>query len=205
MPRCSRLSESLAQFVSDGEPQTNAYAPLLRHLAICPTCREEAVRLRFIEEILTKYPRRDVDPALTERILAAIAQEEKTRERARVAEGRLLTWDIWVPAVTLVMAVSILVLSIPRQIAAFEPFLWLNPALLRQPVPMPKILPGMWIRDGDALFWALWSGFFAVAAGVGLRVSLNAWDADSSHAVTQIEGQVSGLLQRLAGRARQAN
>jgi hypothetical protein len=188
--------------VADGEPRIREYASLLKHLATCSICREEAERLRLMEEILQTHPRRAVDPKLTRRILSAIADEERKREGVRAAEAPLMTWDLWVPALTLLAALAILALSASEQMLALVVPLDVDLSLLRQPVSLPEMVSGLSLQGDNTLFWAVWSGFFAIASGIGLWVSLNAWSAMSSNAVTQMEGHLAGLVRRVTPRTR---
>jgi hypothetical protein len=153
-----------------------------------------------IEQILRTYPKRPADPVLTQRVMLNIAQDERIQARFHRDEERPLVWDIWLPAMTLLLVVVILALSMPERLTAGLNPLHIDTNVLYEPVILPELLPGLRIRGGDAVFWAFWSSFFAVASGIGIWVSLSAWNVGSDRVVAQMAGQISAIVEGLIGR-----
>jgi hypothetical protein len=163
------------------------------------------LRLRRVEEGLRTHPRRAVDPAMTARILAAIAEESSVQREGGADAWQLLPLDVWLPAATLLTALMILVLSIPEHLGSLASRYAPQPELLERAVSLPQVLAPVQEGTSDPLFWAVWIGLSVVLAGLGLCVSLSAWSADSSQGLAQIEAEVAGFVQRLREGPRRAS
>jgi anti-sigma factor RsiW len=205
MRYCETVSDILPQFVADGEPRTSEYAALQDHLAICAACQRYLQQLRCVEHGLRAYPPQAADASLTARIMAAIAEEPGLPVQAEDDDWRLLPLDVWLPAAALLLALTILALSIPEHLSSLVSRYTPQPEVLQRTVSLSQGLAPLQVGFGDPAFWALWIGLFVALAGVGLCVSLSAWGPNSSAGLAQLEVEVAAWMQRLREGMRRAS
>jgi anti-sigma factor RsiW len=204
MRYCETIEDRLPQYVADGEPDTPEYAALQAHLTTCIACQQYLQQLRWVEHGLRSESRPAVDPDLTTRIMAAIAEERGLQTQSGADDWRLLPFDVWLPMVTLLLALTILTLSIPEHLRSLAFRYAPQPEVLQRTVSLSGWLAPFEGGVGDPAFWALWIGLFVALAGLGLCVSLSAWSTDSAEGLAQLEAAVASWMRRVREGVRRA-
>ncbi len=179
---CKTCRAELAQYVSDGQPDAQAYRELRDHLAACPDCLRAAAALHVVEQALWEWPLEPAPMGLVERILEAIDREQP------VEPWRPLPWAIWVPALTLLVALGLAVMLTPEPGPA-PAVPWLEPNL---EFSLQAYLP-----DDPGLLWALWIGGSMVAFGVGITMALVQGRLPSEAEIEHLRHRLSDTAQRL--------
>ena len=172
------------------------YAPLRTHLTSCSTCRAYARRLRSVEDALRTYPRAHPSSLLTDRILRAVG-----RERAEMEEWHPLSWDVWIPVLSFVMALLIASASLSQEILARVP----DSQLAEMLATWPRFLQSgstLWESMEKDLLWAVASGIFATIAGLGMGLTLAYWSKLDAFDPGQVEQRITNTAQRLWKRTR---
>jgi predicted anti-sigma-YlaC factor YlaD len=190
---CQPFHEQLIQYVADGEPALASYALLRAHLAACPACRALARRLRIVENGLRTYPAVSPAPQTTEFIMRAITRENQPRQE----EWRLVTWDVWVPALAFALALIVAIMSLPVQSSTSISVRELAGTLIALPSPLDTWLFSLRELMSQNLFWAIWIGIFVTMAGLGVSLSLSHWDEDNSESLDRLETRLSDAATRL--------
>ena len=193
MHPCEQIQERLPQYVADGEPALPEYYSLRAHLRDCPICRAYAKRLRSVEAALRTYPLVSPDADVTTRVIRAVYAENQSRE----GEWHLLPWDLWVPAVALMMALLIAVISVPPHLLPEPPIQQLGGAAENWPSPVSAWAASILPQTDREVFWAIWTGIFVTAAGVGLSLSLACWNALNTRSLDHLEEHVLAVANRL--------
>jgi hypothetical protein len=193
MTHCKNIWPRLAEYVSDGEPRSTEYADLRAHLATCFGCRMDVLRLRLVEDALRSYPLSRPSPLLIARILERVhAQQQSTTE-----EWRLLPWDVWLPSLALMVALAIMLLSLPTPMSADGALQGLQGMMSQWPEALKVWIATSEMHTERALFWAIWSGLFATSAGIGLSLALANWREPHSKRMEQLNAQVADVASRL--------
>ncbi len=198
MSICERVQRQLSQYVADGAPRLVCYTGLRAHLRSCVACRALARQLSHVEDALTTLPMVVPDPILIERIVRVVDLDRQGTELCeQPGEWRLFPWDIWVPALTLVLALSIVGMSVPAHLLPWKAMSELE----NMPVNWTSLVDAtkMWFRYGvdPDRFWAIWIGAFVALAGLGLSMSLSSWDLRHRRRLDHLESQASDVAQRL--------
>jgi hypothetical protein len=201
MQICEFWFELLAQYVADGEPAVPEYAALRAHLGECGVCRAQLVRLRQVERELRTLP--GVDPAQTlfQRIMAQVAQAEQ----AAAPEEPWFSWSVWVPAITLIVALLCVAMLMPAQALPSVQWAELDRYLLEERAPLTVLLPLVGAQADPTLSLAVWSAVFSIMAGLGLMLSLRSWREEHNRSLNQIEHQVMDAAHWLGNMARRAH
>ena len=192
MPPCEQIQHRLPQFIADGEPPRLDSHALRAHLRECARCSSYAQRLRWAEEALRTWPLLPPDPALTRRILAAVAAEERRR-----VEWEPLPWNVWLPVLTLLLALSLFVWSLSPGGPPLRLVEDVEHGLINWSIPISSWVTSVRLETSTEQFWAIWIGFFATTAGIGLSMALTRWSRDNSRSLGALETQVADAVQRL--------
>jgi len=200
MVSCDMVRSELPQYVADGAPAAPRYVLLRGHLAGCATCAAYEARLRAVEEALRTYPLTPAVANMERRVMETIEAEDPPREE----EWRLWQWDLWIPALAFVLAALIAILSLPPSLVSWGSLAeWANaPAV--GPQTLPYWLETIRLNASSSVFWAVWVGIFITTAGLGISLSLAAWDRRHSDRINDIETHVSELATRVWAEARRA-
>lgn len=200
MLSCEECRGLLPQYIADGEPVRRAPAGLREHLAACVACRELAVRLRYVEGALLAYPSQDAPPALAQAVVAQITLPDA---RPPAEEWQWLPWDVWVPALALLLAVALASFSVPPHAFAPAPSIDVAPVTLPSGEALQAWLAGLRQSSGGSLFWVAWTAASIILAVLGMMVGLSSWrraDATAHEAlharVAHVTDWVGGLLGR---------
>lgn len=189
MMQCERYSAMLAQYVVEGCPSTGEYHGLREHLAGCPPCQRDFHDLRRVELALRSWPPRPAPPHLTHRILAAIERETP------VEAWTALPWSVWLPALTLLVALALAALLVPPQPAELPAAVLLDPAIQWSGL--------LQMLDDPDLAYALWIGGSAALAGIGITLALMHGRLPNDDEIDDLRDRVSDTAQRfwrMAGR-----
>jgi len=191
MQKHKGIWQQLAEYVADGEPEASNYAYLKEHLHTCVMCKAQLARLRIVESALRSYPMLKPRPELAWEILRAIRAERREKD------WHLVPWNIWLPGLTMLLAISIIAVALPGHTQISLPTI--------QPVatPIPQstgqaIQVGEWLTlnsQRDAL-WPLWAGLLAVLSGCGLALSISSWGTSTNKQFDRIESHVADATQR---------
>jgi hypothetical protein len=192
MSRCEQFGRQLPQYIADGEPELAIYSGLRDHLATCPACRTYASNLRVVEEALRNYPSVSPAPAMAGLILQATSQARQADQE----EWHLLTWDVWVPALAFALALLIAIVSFPSQHGTITSLRELAGTIVAWPGPIGNWLAAIQEMTKESLFWVIWVGIFAVAAGIGICLSLMHWNRENSKSLDRIETRIADAAAR---------
>ena len=198
MSTCNRAQGQLPQYVADGAPGLVNNSGLRAHLRNCVACRELARQLSHVEDALTTLPMAAPDPVLTRRIMCAISLDSHAAElREQPGAWRLFPWDVWVPALTFVLALCIVGMSVPGPLLPWTA----TGELENMPVNWTSLVDATkgWLRYGvdPDRFWAIWIGVFFALAGLGLSLSLSSWNVYNSRRLDHLESQATGVAHRV--------
>jgi anti-sigma factor RsiW len=182
MTDCKAHEALLAQYVADGQPPLREYQALRRHLATCEDCRAAAHALQRVEQALWAWPLYPAPTGLVERTLANIDGETP------MEPWKPLPWSVWLPALTLLVALALALLLAPEPgLAPAVP--WLEPqAELAFQVRLP---------DDPALLWALWIGGAIVVFGAGITMALVQGRLPNETEMDHLRHMLSDTAQRL--------
>ncbi|MEA3407202.1 MAG: hypothetical protein U9R48_03875 [Chloroflexota bacterium] len=196
MLSCKQVQDQLPQYVADGEPMSPYYAALRTHLYSCSACQAYAHRLRSVEDALRTCPPVHPSPLLTNRILRTVG-----RERAEAEEWQPLSWDVWVPIATFIMALIIASASLSQEmlapvrdtrmaemLAAWSHFLQSRSSL--------------WGSTKRDLLWAVARGILATIAGLGMGITLAYWSERGGASLQDLEQRLTNTAERLWERTR---
>jgi hypothetical protein len=197
---CEFWFELLAQYVADGEPQIPEYAALRAHLRVCDACYAQRGRLLQVERGLRALPEASPDPALPQRIMERVVTQA---EQPTLPEDPWLSWPVWVPAMTLIVALLCAAMLVPAQVLPSVGWSELDRYLIETHAPLSAFLPGT--GDNPLLSLAVWSAIFAILAGLGLMLSLRSWREEHSRSLNQIEHQVADAAHWLGNMARRTH
>jgi hypothetical protein len=181
MNECEIQQASLAQYVADGEPDEREYQALRQHLASCEGCRQALASLRRVEAALWAWPLQEAPAGLTTRILDAIEGEPQ------VEDWRPLPWSVWVPVLTLLVALALAVWLAPAPDPAFARAL---------PEPRADLLR-LWLPEDQGLLWAVWIGVSAVLFGAGITMALVQGRMPNEAEMDHLRHRLSDTAQRL--------
>lgn len=177
--------ESLIEYIALGAEEP----PLgfREHLAECPLCQAEVQSWHELRAALAAWPLAEPAPGLLGRLLERLAREEIPSRR-----WQLLPWNIWVPVMTVGAALLIAGFALPPQIRQA----W-GPEIAEWP---RQVAP--WATEGHlmldrGLFWALWSGLFVAAGGIGLTLALSAWSDRHTARVVEFKRALSEAADHL--------
>jgi len=189
MLSCEVCRSLLPQYIADGEPTSRAPAGLREHLAACGDCRDLAARLRSVESALRAYPMAAVPPDLAYSVAAQI----RPSHAEPAEEWRWLPWDVWVPALALVVAVVLVCFSAPIPAFSAGPRIAIYPVT----VSVGRLLP----QPGSALSadssWAVWMLVSLGLAVVGAMVGIKAWRHADPSAHQAVQDRVDDVTRRL--------
>ncbi|MGI6367995.1 MAG: hypothetical protein ACOX2L_06480 [Anaerolineae bacterium] len=143
----------LAEYVASGE-QDRVLGEHWQHVRDCPICQRDLQRLRRVEVALRQWPMVSVPAMLNERLLAAA-------RLPRSLEENYPRWTIWLPAVTVVIAIALALLLAPAS---------LHVALNAPPQAAEPSL-SFFALDREAGL-ALWIGMCVALAGIGVTMGL---------------------------------
>ena len=202
MSNCERIQEQLPEYIAAGEPASVAtVVPNRRdvsvHLSRCSLCQAYARDLRLVEQALHAYPLVSPPPSLVAAILERVMHEDQIVEE----EWHLLPWDIWVPLAAFALALMIAVMSMPPHLldaATIE----LEANIRQWPTSLAQLVGQLGTGSEQDLFWALWSGFFATTAGLGIGFGLANLHAAIGERLSALEDRVSSVASRLLDHAR---
>jgi hypothetical protein len=198
MISCRRVLQVLPQYIADGEPRLGYGDDMCYHLTVCPACRAHALRLRRVENALRTYPLVSPVPETVASTLRQITRQERfSRE-----EWQALPWDIWVPALAILLAIVVTIALLPPQLLPSIPVTELGrgvsdlpTVIATQPAPVP-------LQVKTDLFWALWIGLSAILGGIGLSLGLSNWSKGNSRSLGRLETRVTTAAVRLWEQAR---
>jgi anti-sigma factor RsiW len=188
MTECRASQPLLPQYVADGMPTTCEYAAVRAHLASCPHCRITVERLVQVETSLSRWPLQQAPPDMAERILAAIDRE------APIEAWNMLPWNVWLPALTLLVALALAIHLTPAMQAGLITAPWIEPGKMAP-------LPLQFSRD-PAFLWALWIGFSIAVSGMGITLALVHGRLPDEEEIDHLRDRLSDTahrLRRLAG------
>lgn len=177
MNSCQAYAAMLAQYVADGEPARDEYRALRQHLSSCAACQETLATLRRVEAALWSWPPHKAPAGMTVRILGAIENETP------VQAWKLLPWSIWVPALTLLVALALAVLLAPAPAVS----------LLEPPVQLLHLR----LPEDPSLLWAVWIGVSAVIFGAGITMALVQGRMPNEAEIDHVRHRLSDKAQRL--------
>lgn len=203
--RCEEHAPDLAQYVADGEPLDMAFAALRAHVSTCPICVRRIALLREVEAALGTWPQIAAQPDLAWRILSRLPAEYA--QPSVMEEWRALPWNVWVPALTLGVAVALVwvasppgstqggsvqhlgarVSELPRVIGSWAGGLGL-------PVQAPAVAATQW---GDKAFWAIWSGVCIALGGGGVSLALGTWGEQHERRWQELRQSVAQAAERV--------
>lgn len=158
MTNCQDIQGLLPQYVADGQPAAGEYAAVRAHLNSCTNCLATVELLQYVETGLSDWPLQPASPDLTNRILAAIDRE------APIEPWRLLPWNIWLPALTLLVALALAIFLTPSMQGELGTVPWIEPV---KAVPLQ-----VQFSADPALLLALWIGFSTAVCGIGITLAL---------------------------------
>lgn len=201
MPPCEAIQQGLLQFVADGEPTAARYEHLRAHVRQCPQCRQRLYQIYLMEDALRGMPLESVPPELHTRVMRSI----KSWRAAAEETWQPLPWPVLVPLLTLLTALATILMLPPARLlseswstfAAGSVGIWVSTA-----VAWLESLHDL--RDSQVL-WAIWSGLFAVCAGLGLLLSLSSWDTRASQGWRELGVRVSEAASRVWSLGRRAH
>ncbi|HUV95091.1 MAG TPA: hypothetical protein VMX14_09720 [Anaerolineae bacterium] len=200
MALCDQCCEESPQYIADGEPALARHQVLRAHLQACDRCRAYALRLRVVEDALRTYPPVSPDPGMTLLVMRRIVAQDRRGEE----EWHLLPWDVSVPALALILALGLVIVSMPPQPSPAVPVQELE----RASFELPSVI-GAWLTPVRALmskdiFWAAWSGVFATTAGLGIGLSLANWNALNRQGLDRLGDRIAHAVTWVFGRTRRA-
>jgi len=193
-----RLAEYIADVVSARGRTPGEVEGIERHLAECAACRAEAERLRWVEEALWSYP--GVEPPAT--LTAAVMRRVAAEPAAPPEEWQLLPWDVWVPAVALLLALVVAVVSIPPQLLPAIPGEEVGGVVASWSEQVNAWLAPIGAPAHGGVVWAILGAILATTAGLGLSLALNAFPTAE---VSEFGSRVSSAASRLWDMARRAH
>lgn len=193
MSLCERVRSQLPQYVADGEPSLACYSRLRAHLVACGACQDYARRLCAVEEALRSYPAVAPSRDLTAAVLRNISEESPALQE----EWHLLPWDVWVPAMALLLGLAVAVVCLPPHVLPAAQLPDLESTLSDWPASVNTWLAPVYPLVAGDQFWALWSGVFAAGAGIGISLSLNRWNALHTKGLNELEARVESVASRV--------
>lgn len=193
------LADLLAEFVADGQPSTRPYRALRDHLATCSACRGQAARLSIVHEALRAWPMATPPEALPARIIALLADE-----KGPLQAWHALPWSIWVPAVTALAAMLVVLLALPGQIVPAEAGGQIGAAAAQWPLTLAERGARVQADLDPHAVAALWAGLFVSLGGVGVTMALRAWGEPYDRQVDCLRRAVTDTAGRLVRLARRA-
>lgn len=203
--RCDERAPALAQYVADGEPPDATYAALRAHVSACTICAERIVLLRAVETALAAWPEAIVEPGLARRILRRLpASYARTRS---VEEWRALPWSVWVPALTLGVAMALVWVASPAGPPQGDSAQHLGVTMGQLPrtigswvgsLGLPLDAPAVTMPNpGDKAFWAVWSGLCIALGGGGVSLALGAWGEQHERRWQELRQSVAQAADRI--------
>lgn len=196
MSPCEQCRRELAEYVADGEPALACYQALCPHLQVCSACRAYALRLGLVEDALCTYPPVSFVPEMTPLVMRCISAQDRQSDE----EWHPLPWDVSVPALAILLALALVMVSTPPQASLAIP-VWAPGSTFFE---LPGFV-GDWVTSARALmsrdiFWAVWSGVFAATAGVGIGLSLANWNTLNRECLARLEDHIADLAAWLRNR-----
>ncbi len=180
---CSKYLDALPEYVAAGEPDLSQYEGLRSHLAWCPCCQQDACTLRETEAALRAWPLYPVPPDLYARIMQAIDR------RLTVEEWQPMPWNVWLPALSLSLAVLLACHLMPSAVFGLP---------LRQLVQENgEITVHLDPRLGQQAAWAIWTGVFAALAGIGLTLALTVGRMPSPQEMGEFRQRATHTVERI--------
>ena len=152
---CEALRDQLVDYVAEGEPLEGRYDALRAHLQQCSACALDLYYLRRVEQALKAWPLEDVSAPLRERLLSTLDRREALQC------GSSQPWSIWLPALTVSVAIVLAVLLAP---VPFSLVLQVPQAGVEY-VPVASSLPHEALQ-------AILVGVAMALAGIGLTTAL---------------------------------
>ncbi|NLT74395.1 MAG: hypothetical protein GXX94_09435 [Chloroflexi bacterium] len=149
------IRELLAEFAVEGHLDQVHEEILKRHLACCAKCRLELAHLRRVEYALRTWPLERVDAPLHARLMAMLATAYRESPPA------MPSWPIWVPLVTIALAMGLALLLAPAMPA------------LSLPDPTTEFAQATASAHGRDALLAIWIGAAVALAGAGLTTALS--------------------------------
>ena len=198
MSLCDRCRQELPQYIADREPALAHYQVLRGHLQVCDACRAYALRLSLVEDALRTYPLVSPDPEMTLLVMRRISYQDQRADE----EWRLLPWNVSLPALALLLALALVVVSTPPQISPTMPVQELERTFFQLPGVVdawPASIRALMRTD---IFWAIWSGVFATTAGLGIGLSLANWNALNRERLERLEDRLADVAAWLRNRTR---
>jgi len=193
---CETCRRHLPQYIADRDVASAVARELEAHLSGCAACRDYAQRLCDVEEALRQYPLRVPSPELSERVMQVVERESRRREDDWV----LLPWDVWVPALALLIALVVAVMSLPaRTFGAPSPLVSLGESMVAWSQGFLRwgasLLQGA--NDGD--FWALWTVASVLLALLGITIGWSGWRSADDDAHRQLQTRLAHMSDWLDG------
>ncbi len=191
MLSCEECQNLLPQYIADGEPPSPTPAGLREHLAACAACRGYAVRLRYVEVALHAYPMVAVPPELAARIATQLLPDEPQPAE----QWEWLPWDVWVPALALLVALALASFSVPLPAISATPSVAVNPVTVGLGPSIQE-----WVASlGDGSFWVIWTAASLTLAIIGFMVGMNAWKRAEPSQHQVLHERVDDVTRRLGG------
>lgn len=191
----TKWQEHLAQYVADKESRSQLSPGLQEHLMHCPFCQQQLQWLRIVESALAEWPAASPHPTLAARIIAQLPHAPLPAQ-----EWQALPWTVWVPALTVGVAMAFAMLSLPPQ-ASHE----LRLSIAEWPRTLGAYSATPQTVLNRELFWAVWSGLFAGVGGVGVAVAFTAWNERQSRKAAHLRHTMAEAAQRLTHMAHRAS
>ena len=200
MALCDQCCEESPQYIADGEPALARHQVLRAHLQACDRCRAYALRLRVVEDALRTYPPVSPDPGMTLLVMRRIVAQDRRGEE----QWHLLPWDVSVPALALILALGLVIVSMPPQPSPAVPVQELDRAFFELPSTIDAWLTPVRALMSKDIFWAAWSGVFATTAGLGIGLSLANWNALNRQGLDRLGDRIAHAVTWVFGRTRRA-
>jgi anti-sigma factor RsiW len=200
MSLCDQCCQELPQYIADDEPALARYQVLRAHLQACDRCRAYALRLRVVEDALRTYPAVSPEPGMTLLVMRRVVAQDRRGEE----EWHLLPWDVSVPAMALVLALGLLIVSMPPQPSPAVPVQELERAFFELPSTIDAWLTPVRALMSKDIFWAAWSGVFATTAGLGIGLSLANWNALNREGLDRLGDRIAHVVTWVFGSTRRA-
>jgi anti-sigma factor RsiW len=152
---CEALRDQLVEYVVEGEPVEARYDALRAHLQLCSACAQNLMYLRRVEQALRAWPLEDVSMPLRERLLSTLDR------RQGLQSGPSQPWSIWLPALTVAVAIvlALLLAPVPFSLVLQVPHVGVESVSLASSLPREAIQ-------------AILVGVAMALAGIGLTTAL---------------------------------
>jgi hypothetical protein len=125
-------------------------------------------------------------------------------EQAPAHEEPWLSWAVWVPTITLIVALCCAAMLVPPQSLPNVQWAEMERYLIEERLLLPELTAARQAISTPPFSLAAWSAIFAILAGLGLTLSLRSWREEHSRSLNQIEHQVLVAAHRVGHMARRA-